>query len=182
MSSVQLTVSTDFGYVMVSAAVIALESVVIGGGVMGLRKELFAGEEFEKRMEASGLMDEHKKAFPEQPKGPLLGYPDMGSGRYAALLPYDKWVQFNNAQRAHHNMLEQVPSVLTALVLAGIRFPKVAAALGIVYAIGRIMYSRGYKSKKGAKGREAGAILSALCMMSLIGTTIYSGASLALSN
>ena len=39
-------------------------------------------------------------------KAPKNGYPDMGNGRYAAELEYDKWFVFNNYQRCHYNYLE----------------------------------------------------------------------------
>eukprot|EP00746_Dinoflagellata_sp_MGD_P007249 gnl/MRDRNA2_/MRDRNA2_114312_c0_seq1.p1 gnl/MRDRNA2_/MRDRNA2_114312_c0~~gnl/MRDRNA2_/MRDRNA2_114312_c0_seq1.p1 ORF type:complete len:183 (-),score=37.22 gnl/MRDRNA2_/MRDRNA2_114312_c0_seq1:34-582(-) len=175
MSDMSITVSGDFGYVMIAAGVISVQAVFMGGGIMALRKQFFASPEFKDALEKSGMLDEHKKAFPEQPTGPLLGYPDMGHGRYAALLPYDQWVTFNNAQRAHHNMLEALPSVLTVLVLAGLYTPRTAAGLGFVYFVARIMYAQGYKGKKGAKGREAGAILGALTMLGLFGLTVYGG-------
>lgn len=42
--------------------------------------------------------DEHKKATGSDSMPPN-GYPDMGSGRFAALLPYGAWLDFNNRQR-----------------------------------------------------------------------------------
>ena len=32
--------------------------------------------------------------------------PDMGNGRYAAVIDYAKWFKLNNAQRAHYNYVE----------------------------------------------------------------------------
>mmetsp|Transcript_68423 Transcript_68423/g.182061 ORF Transcript_68423/g.182061 Transcript_68423/m.182061 type:complete len:181 (-) Transcript_68423:32-574(-) len=174
-----IAMSTDHGYVMISAGLIAMEAIGMGGSVMGVRKRLFATEEFKKAMQDKGLMEEHKKAFPEQPNGPILGYPDMGSGRYSDLLPYAQWVEFNNAQRAHHNFLEQVPSVLTLLMLAGIRSPRPAAALGLGYFVARILYAQGYRGAKGAKGREAGAISGMLCLLGLFGLTVHGGLKIA---
>eukprot|EP00416_Gambierdiscus_australes_P041331 CAMPEP_0171093980 /NCGR_PEP_ID=MMETSP0766_2-20121228/39431_1 /TAXON_ID=439317 /ORGANISM="Gambierdiscus australes, Strain CAWD 149" /LENGTH=177 /DNA_ID=CAMNT_0011552499 /DNA_START=98 /DNA_END=631 /DNA_ORIENTATION=+ len=174
-----MEISSDFGYVMVSAALIALETIGMGASVMGLRQKFFMSDAFKKKLTESGLLEEHKKAFPKQPGGPLLGYPDMGSGRYAALLPYAEWVEFNNAQRSHQNMLEQAPSALVLLILGGLQMPKVSATLGLGYFLGRILYALGYRGERGAKGREVGAISALLCVLGLFGCTVYSGLKLA---
>merc|ERR1711879_172547 len=99
-----------------------------------------------------------------------MGYPDMGCGLYAQQLEYAQWVEFNNAQRAHYNMVESSGPVLACMMAAGLRFPKVCGTLGFVYAGARWLYAQGYKSTKGADGRVAGAILGALSMVSLFFT------------
>ena len=44
------------------------------------------------------MLDEHKKVTGES-KFPTGFYPDMGTGRYSAFLPYKQWLQFANMQR-----------------------------------------------------------------------------------
>lgn len=53
---------------------------------------------------------------------------------------------FNCAQRAHHNILENYPTVLTGMLIAGLRYPNTAAAAGMVWIFGRILYALGYSS------------------------------------
>ncbi len=81
-----IDVPADYGYVLIAAAVLAFEGLVLGSSVMGLRKAYF-GPEFQAKNKA--LLDEHKKAFPNAPFA--LGYPDMGNGRYADKLTYEQW-------------------------------------------------------------------------------------------
>lgn len=104
-----------------------------------------------------------------------MGYPDMGSGRYSAELPYADWVAFNNAQRAHYNMVENAAPVIGALIVSGLALPRVAATLGCAFAAGRLMYASGYKSSKGADGRMLGALFSALSSLGLFGIAIFQG-------
>ena len=56
----------------------------------------------------------------EVPKG---GYPDMGQGRYAERLSYKDWFNFGVAQRIHYHFLECLTSVVTWILIAGVRFP-----------------------------------------------------------
>lgn len=100
---------------------------------------------------------------------------DMGSGRYAAQLPYPLWVELNNAQRAHGNMIESSGPVLACMLVSGLTAPKAAAALGLTYAAGRWMYARGYTSSKGADGRVPGAMMGALSTLGLFGMAIFTG-------
>lgn len=99
----------------------------------------------------------------------------MGSGRYSALLKYEQWVEFNNAQRAHHNFLEQLPTALALQLFAGLHKPKATGILGIIYFVARQLYARGYKGPKGAKGREFGAITGALSIFAMFGIAMHGG-------
>mmetsp|Transcript_22100 Transcript_22100/g.51396 ORF Transcript_22100/g.51396 Transcript_22100/m.51396 type:complete len:126 (-) Transcript_22100:303-680(-) len=119
------------------------------------------------------MAEEHKKAFGCEMND--MGYPDMGNGRYSAQLEYEPWVRFNNAQRAHYNMVESAPGVIGSLLTSGLAAPKLAAGLGFGYAVGRLLYARGYTSSKGADGRVVGAISSALCSLSLYGVAMVYG-------
>jgi glutathione S-transferase len=101
----------------------------------------------------------------------------MGNGVYAKLMPYDKWVRFNNAQRAHYNMVEQSAPVLACLAGAGLYYPRFSAALGFAFSFGRVLYAYGYNSNKGADGRLVGVIIAELATLALFGSAIYAGAS-----
>ena len=63
------------------------------------------------------LQAEHKAAVGDAIKFSTSGYPDMGSGRYAATLPYAAWLKFGMAQRAHYNLVEVFAPTLGLQVL-----------------------------------------------------------------
>jgi hypothetical protein len=143
----------------------------IGGGAMGQRAS-FKKKEFLEKPEVKRMQDEHKKAF-----GTAIhvdGYPDMGNGRYAEHLDYEDWVKFNNAQRAHYNLVEVSGPALASCITAGLYQPIIAGSLGISFALGRVIYSMGYNSK-GASGRMAGAIMGSLSLFGLFGLNLFYG-------
>lgn len=139
---------------------------------MGLRKKFFKNESFQKK--AASLNEEHKKAFGTDIND--VGYPDMGNGRYSDLLPYEQWVEFNNHQRAHYNMIESSGPTLAMVLASGLYSPRVASALGVAYAVGMLLFSRGYKSKKGADGRIVGALMRSISNIALAGVCFYKAA------
>ena len=53
---------------------------------------------------------------------------------------------FNSVQRGHQNMLESWGPVCCLLLANGLVFPRLAAVCGVLYSVGRILYSRGYKT------------------------------------
>ena len=108
------------------------------------------------------LQELHKKAFGTNFNAD--GYPDTGNGRYSQLLDYEEWVQFNNGQRAHFNMIESSGPTLACVLGVGLYYPITASVLGFIYGTGRVVYTIGYLSKSGADARLAGALLG------LIGT------------
>merc|ERR1740129_418069 len=69
--------------------------------------------------------------------------------------------EFNSVQRAHQNTLENWAPVQLLMAFNGILHPKFAAACGAIWAVGRIIYGRGY-AKNGPKGRMAGGLISHL--------------------
>ena len=93
---------------------------VHGAYVGGARAKAFNAEYYT-TPEVKALAEEHKKATGEA-KLPGNGYPDMGSGRYSSLLPYAKWLAFNNAQRAHGNYVEGLASIVTFTTAAALTF------------------------------------------------------------
>ena len=64
-------------------------------GYVGALKRLST---VDRKIIISRMGEEHKQAgIPV----PLSGYPDHGSGRYAAVLPYSNWFTWNTAVRVH---------------------------------------------------------------------------------
>lgn len=68
---------------------------------------------------------------------------------------------YNCAQRAHGQFNEHYPPVLCAMLVAGVAYPRLAAALGAAWAVNRVLFARGYtsageKNKVGGKGRSIG--------------------------
>jgi hypothetical protein len=138
---------------------------------MGFRRKAFKNPDYLNKKEVLSLQEEHKKFFGTPFND--HGYPDMGNGRYSALLPYHEWVQFNNLQRSHYNMVESSAPVLALVIVGGLFYPIYCSVLGNMYAIGMLLYSYGYNSKNGADGRLIGAILRTLSNLALIGLCLY---------
>ena len=164
---------SDYGFVVAAAGVIGMVQLFLGGGVMGCRTRFFKSPEFAAKKEVKSMAAEHKHAFGVEPND--MGYPDMGCGRYADQLSYEQWVEINNAQRAHYNMVESSGPVLASMALGGLILPRVCAGLGLAYAVARFLYAQGYNSKKGADGRMVGAAMGALSTLGLFGICIAMG-------
>ena len=106
MSSIAANIASPaFGYVVLAAAGISLQVLIHGFRFPGGTRGAVFGKNFHDEHKSNPaytqLLEEHKKATGEE-RLPRGGYPDMGTGRFAALLPYDKWLAFANAQRAHY--------------------------------------------------------------------------------
>jgi glutathione S-transferase len=84
-------------------------------------------------------------------------------------------MKFNCAQRAHANYIENQPSMLGALMLAGIKFPLTAAVMGLGWSVCRYLYMVGYCSDaEGGKGRYRG-IAYMLFQLGLFGLAAWNG-------
>jgi len=141
--------------------------------VGGARAKAFNAEYYT-TPEVKALAEEHKKATGEA-KLPGNGYPDMGSGRYSSLLPYAKWLAFNNAQRAHGNYVEGLASIVTFTTAAALTFsPLVAARLGAAYIVGREVYAWGY-SRGGPNARIYGVAIFDIALLGMLGCAITGG-------
>ncbi|KAH6603343.1 mapeg family [Trichoderma cornu-damae] len=75
--------------------------------------------------------------------------------------------KFNCAQRAHANFVENQPSAVGALLIAGLNFPLASAILGAAWTFGRVLYLYGYTSSAGPKGRSSGAAVAGLADVAL---------------
>ena len=159
MSAVQSLFAHNpgFGYVLLECILICLQCLFSALPIARLRKAYFDKPFFEK----------HFPAFRDRCP---VGYPDMGSGRFSAKLSDEQWYNFNNAQRAHQNFLEQLPIALVLLVTAGLGAPRVAVPAGALYMLGRYLFASGYVSS-GAKGRSFGG---RLCYMALTANLVAS--------
>jgi len=87
----------------------------------------------------------------------------------------DEAHRFNCAQRAHANFIENQPSMLGSLLLAGIRFPVSAAVMGLGWSLSRYIYMVGYSAGgEGGKGRYKGIYYYAF-QAGLLGLAMYNG-------
>ncbi|TGZ76607.1 membrane-associated proteins in eicosanoid and glutathione metabolism [Ascodesmis nigricans] len=81
--------------------------------------------------------------------------------------------RFNCAQRAHANYIENWPQFASSLVVAGLWYPKAAAVAGGVWAVGRLVYARGYSGSAqigdDGKGRIGLGMVYFLAQLSLWG-------------
>ncbi|KAK8228716.1 hypothetical protein BKA81DRAFT_403267 [Phyllosticta paracitricarpa] len=77
---------------------------------------------------------------------------------------------FNCAQRAHYNFIENHTSFLTALFVAGIKYPVASSVMGALWGVGRVLYATGYtrKDKENGKGRVLG-VWASLIQIGLLG-------------
>jgi glutathione S-transferase len=65
---------------------------------------------------------------------------------------------FNCAQRAHTQFMENAPQAMMSMLVAGLMYPNATAALGLGWLVSRVLYLYGYvygKKEKGA-GRYLG--------------------------
>ncbi|ROV91428.1 hypothetical protein VSDG_07212 [Cytospora chrysosperma] len=76
---------------------------------------------------------------------------------------------FNCAQRAHANFSENVTPFMANMLIAGLRYPLLAAGLGLGWLAGRVVYTVGYTTS-GPKGRIAGALVHNLSLLGLFVT------------
>jgi len=132
--------------------------------VTPLRKKLFNQEFMQKE-----FGEIHKKELGTEPS--FGGFPDQGFGRYSDKLSYKDWYQFACAQRTHGQFVEQIGIVIPLILVSGLSNGKIAAILGGVNFIGRILYTIGYTSKKGADARKYGGLVLFVSMLGLIATS-----------
>ena len=88
----------------------------------------------------------------------------MGNGRYSQKLSYKQWYEFNSAQRAHYNFVEWIASTIALILIGGVYFPIVSAALGLAVFLGRLIYAIGY-AVGGPNGRLIGVLINDLAFL-----------------
>lgn len=149
---IYIALTSHFGWVLLAAAALAMECVLIGMLLAGSARRKTFTEDFLKR----NFEQEHTAATGE----PISagGYPDMGSGWYSRKLPYLSWWNFNNAQRAHYNFVETIAATTLLLIVGGLYQPLIAAATGLAVIIGRLAFALGY-TYGGPSGRLIGGII-----------------------
>jgi glutathione S-transferase len=69
-----------------------------------------------------------------------VGYPNC----YATPGFHKEADAFNRLQRGHHNFLEQLPIVLLASLVGGLKHPKAVSVCGVLHCVGSILYQAGY--------------------------------------
>ena len=81
--------------------------------------------------------------------------------------------KFNCAQRAHGNLLENLPQTIANLLFAGLFYPQATPLLGLVWATGRAVYAYGYitSDEANGRGRRYGGFFW-LAQLGLIGLSI----------
>jgi glutathione S-transferase len=84
---------------------------------------------------------------------------------------------FNCVQRAHQNTIEYLPNALTCQMLMGLKFPVTAAAIGVAWTLGRLVYAAGYSTGDPSK-RGPGSAVAGLAYLGLIGGCAYAGYSM----
>ncbi|KAF6263405.1 hypothetical protein COO60DRAFT_1491029 [Scenedesmus sp. NREL 46B-D3] len=82
--------------------------------------------------------------------------------------------KFNCMQRAHQNTLETLPALLAMECLLGLQHPLYAAALGMIWNIGRIIYTFGYSTGDPNK-RLPGIAIAGLTYLVMIVSTGATG-------
>ena len=82
-------------------------------------------------------------------------------------------------QRSHQNTLEYLPNVLALQIAMGIKYPIVAASLGVAWCVARVAYAVGYSTGDPMK-RAPGSLAAGLVYLALIGGTVFAGYQLAM--
>ena len=86
---------------------------------------------------------------------------------------------FNRANRSLHHMVENIPSFLVALILAGYVFPRETFVCTWLFCVGRIMHQTGYTNGYGGHGIGFALLtLAAVAMEGLMLVVAFVGARL----
>ncbi len=148
----------DFGLTLLSIVLMLLFYFFVTAMQVYKRRQVFTEDYMQQ------FAEEHHRAFGSW-KPPKLGYPDMGSGRYSKDLTYSEWFIFNNWQRCHYNFLEQLTPILIWILISCLYNPLSSGILGLIYLLGRILYTFGYMST--SNKRIYGAIIMDLSLLGL---------------
>jgi len=104
---------------------------------------------------------------------------DAARKKYSVPVPYQyltaeqeaadvtgKKVIFNRVQRGHHNALETYPQFLIFLLLGGLKHPYIAAAAGLGWSLGRVLYATAYETGP-ANRYKTGGFLYVIAMLTV---------------
>ncbi|KAH8695996.1 putative glutathione S-transferase [Talaromyces proteolyticus] len=80
--------------------------------------------------------------------------------------------QFNCAQRAHGNLLENMSQTMLYILVAGLKWPRATTAIGLVWLVSRMAYAYGYIYSGKTSGRMYGASFW-LCQGALWGMSVF---------
>jgi len=82
----------------------------------------------------------------------------------------DKEPMFNCFQRAHQNTLEVYTAFLMLLIFGGLQYPRVSAAAGVIWLVGRYFYAQGYYT--GDPEKRLRGSFGYIGLFTLLGTTV----------
>jgi len=139
MAALSLVIPAGYGLVLLEALAIGAHCVTEGFAAYAIRKRVFSKQFFNTNFPEVKPTPEDgypgtappqsAAALPQPPQSyaasclirPLCAcvcvcVSDIGHGRYSDKLPQRDWEDLGNAQRAHYNYVEQLPTVLTSLV------------------------------------------------------------------
>ena len=159
-----MTLPEEYPYVMLVAAVVAFEVLLVGFmGPGRLRSSVFSKQYMEENYGRVHMDDpDLAKEDTRDLKG---GYPDNGAGRFSEKLSYHDWIYFNKTVRGHMNFIETVTIVTFLVLVTGIELPWTAITLGGIYGAFRPLFFM--------KNRLVGFIPGVLCLFGLFGTSLY---------
>jgi len=102
-------------------------------------------------------------------KAAKIDYPQIYAEKAQVEASHEALV-YNCTQRAHHNTLETVHSVVAGTAFMGLLYPRTAAAMCAAWVAARVVYTIGYSSGR-PQNRGVGSAISTLLAFAL-----YSGA------
>ena len=146
---------------------VSLVYVATGYLVTRVRNRFFNQEWLEKNFGA-----EYEKYF--KTKIPQGGYPDDGNGKFAEKLSFGEWHEFNLAARAFNNFTEWIMGSVASIAMAGLYNPELAAIIGYIIALGRLLYALGYLVSP--KHRIVGAAMAKIAIvvnLAIFGVGVY---------
>ncbi|KAJ7291060.1 hypothetical protein C8J57DRAFT_1163077 [Mycena rebaudengoi] len=82
-------------------------------------------------------------------------------------------VQFNCAQRAHQNTLENLPIFYTLTLITSIKYPLIAATCLGLFSAARVGYTRGYTTGDPKRRHNFMSVVNYPALLTLLGASVY---------
>jgi len=95
--------------------------------------------------------------------------PSLYADQSAAEKDKDKYL-FNCYQRGHQNAIESYSQFIAMLLIGGLKHPLIAAACGIVWCAGRVMYAWGYQT--GDPAKRSRGMIHLLGLLGVLGCSV----------